>query len=289
MTPDEWRAGGDHFDFRHHRVFYRRGGKGSPLVLVHGFPTAGWDFHELWPELTKHFDVIVPDLLGYGFSAKPMPHAYRIVEQADLIEQLMRHLVIASPYHLFLHDYGVSIGQELLARDTALLSATFLNGGLLPEAHRARLVQKLLAGRLGPWLVRAMSRSTFGKQMKAMFGAATPPSEQELDAMWQLVTHDEGLRVIPALLDYLRERKANRERWVGALLRTRVPVRLINGLADPVSGAHLVDALQKLKPSLDVVRLPGVGHYPQLEAPAAVLAAFRAFVPPDSGFIFGSR
>ena len=40
----------------------------------------------------------------------------------------------------------------------------------------------------------------------------------------------------------------------------------------------LMDALVRLKPSLDVMHLPDIGHYPQVEAPAAVLAAWRAFV-----------
>jgi pimeloyl-ACP methyl ester carboxylesterase len=47
----------------------------------------------------------------------------------------------------------------------------------------------------------------------------------------------------------------------------------VNGLEDPVSGAQMVARYRELVPHADVVELPGVGHYPQLEAPDAVVAA----------------
>ena len=56
-----------------------------------------------------------------------------------------------------------------------------------------------------------------------------------------------------------------------------IPMRLINGLDDPVSGQHLLERYGQLIPHADVVGLEGIGHYPQLEAPGAVLAAFLDF------------
>jgi pimeloyl-ACP methyl ester carboxylesterase len=53
---------------------------------------------------------------------------------------------------------------------------------------------------------------------------------------------------------------------------------LIDGMEDPISGAHMVARFRELVPAAAVVELPGVGHYPQIEAPTAVLeAALRAF------------
>lgn len=56
-----------------------------------------------------------------------------------------------------------------------------------------------------------------------------------------------------------------------------MPVRVINGIEDPISGLHLVQRYRQLVPGADVVELPGIGHYPQLEAPARVAAAFIEF------------
>jgi pimeloyl-ACP methyl ester carboxylesterase len=80
------------------------------------------------------------------------------------------------------------------------------------------------------------------------------------------------------LIRYMAERRAHRERWVGALQRAHVPLRLVCGAVDPVSGAHMAARYEELVPAPDVVLLPDVGHYPQVEAPEAVLAAYYGFV-----------
>jgi pimeloyl-ACP methyl ester carboxylesterase len=75
----------------------------------------------------------------------------------------------------------------------------------------------------------------------------------------------------------MAERRAHRERWVGALVNATIPLRLVDGPEDPVSGAHLAARYRELVPDADVVLLPGIGHYPQVEAPEQVVAAFLAF------------
>lgn len=56
-----------------------------------------------------------------------------------------------------------------------------------------------------------------------------------------------------------------------------VPLRVINGADDPVSGAHMIVRLREELPDADVVSLSGIGHYPQIESPLSVFAAYREF------------
>ena len=76
----------------------------------------------------------------------------------------------------------------------------------------------------------------------------------------------------------MAERRTHRDRWVGALVNTSVPRRLINGPVDPVYGAHMAERYRELVPEPDVVTLPGIGHYPQVEDPQGVLKAFLEFM-----------
>ena len=76
------------------------------------------------------------------------------------------------------------------------------------------------------------------------------------------------------LIGYMEERRRQRERWVGALQQTSVPLRLIDGALDPVSGRHMAERYRELVPDPDVVILAEIGHYPQVEAPEAVLEAY---------------
>lgn len=53
------------------KIHYVTGGKGEPLLLVHGFGQNWFMWNRLLPELSKHFTIIAPDLRGLGESGKP--------------------------------------------------------------------------------------------------------------------------------------------------------------------------------------------------------------------------
>ena len=290
MTLDDWRSGGTTFTHGGHAIFHRVAGDPAArpaLVCIHGFPTASWDWHRIWDVLCARFACVVAlDMLGFGFSAKPRPHTYSIFEQADLHEALLARLGIRR-VHLLAHDYGDTVAQELLARDAerrargdetlVVESACLLNGGLFPETHRATRTQKLLASPVGSLLARAATESTFGRGLAGVFGPRTQPSAADLHDFWRLHAEHDGSGVTHELIGYMAERRQNRTRWVGALQTTSVPLRVIDGPEDPVSGAHMVERYRELVPSPDVVVLPGIGHYPQVEDPDGVARAFLAF------------
>jgi pimeloyl-ACP methyl ester carboxylesterase len=79
------------------------------------------------------------------------------------------------------------------------------------------------------------------------------------------------------LIRYMPEREAQRERWVAAMQRCGLPLRVIDGAADPISGAHMVARYRQLIPAPDTVLLDDIGHYPQDEAPELVLEHYLAF------------
>ncbi len=281
ISLSDWERGGTFTTLHGHRLFCREGGSATQpaLVLLHGFPTSSWDFEAVWAELTAHYRVITLDLVGCGFSDKPIAFSYTIREQAELVEQRLRERGLTE-YHLLAHDYGDTVAQELLARDTPspkLSSVCFLNGGLFPEAHRALTVQKLLLSPLGGFIARLMNRARFEQSLRTVFGPRTPPSPEFLEGHWALLHRSGGLNAMPSLLTYIPQRVTHRERWVGALRHTRIPLKLIDGAADRVSGSHMAARYRELVPSADVTLLEGIGHYPHVEAPQAVLEAYLQF------------
>lgn len=277
----EWRSAGKYFDFNGQRIFYCCSGESSKpaLLLIHGFPTASWDWRYLWAALAQDYDVIAADMLGFGLSAKPANGDYRITVQADLQQALLRHLHIDS-YHVLAHDYGDTVAQELLARDlegeTNILSMTLLNGGLFPETHKPVLLQKLLISPLGFLLARMISEKSFRRNLTQI--CAQPLSEEDLQGFWQLINTNNGLAVFHKLIGYMSERRQFRSRWVAALQNTTRSLCLIDGVEDPISGRHMVARYGQLVGKQPVTELQGVGHYPQVEAPDLVLEAFRSFM-----------
>ena len=271
-------------DYASQRIFTRIGGvEGAPaLVLIHGFPTASWDWEALSPVLGQHYSLYTLDLIGFGFSAKPVDYDYSLRDQATLVESLLARERVRA-YHVLAHDYGDSVAQELLARQSdpgerpTLLSVAFLNGGLFPETHRPVLIQKLLLSPLGPLVGRLASRDRLADNMRRIFGAATQPDAALIDTFWELMSANGGRAIAHKLIRDMVERRDQRARWVGALQHARIPLKLIVGAVDPISGAHMAARYRELVPHADITLLDAIGHYPQVEAPDAVLDAYLAF------------
>ncbi|MFC9278404.1 alpha/beta fold hydrolase [Streptomyces collinus] len=281
-----WAAGGDripvHGRTGPHTLFVRQDGpaSGPPVTLVHGFPTSSHDWSLIVPRLAaRGHRVTTLDLLGFGYSDKPRGHEYSVLEQADLVEDVWRRLAIGDTA-LVAHDYGVSVAQELLARDPGRITRTaWLNGGLYPDLHRPLTVQRLLHGPLGPVLARAVTERGFRSSMGRVLGRAVP--DQDLHTMWESVSRDGGRLLAPRLLRYIDERRTHRARWVPALEEYRGPTLFVWGPADPISGAHVLPRIRERVPHATVTELagpPAVGHYPQVEAPDAVSEALEGFL-----------
>jgi pimeloyl-ACP methyl ester carboxylesterase len=158
-----------------------------------------------------------------------------------------------------------------------LRSVCLLNGGLFPETHRLLPIQKLLLSPLGPLIARLSSRKRLDRSMQAIFGKHSQPDRALLDGFWKLIREGGGSRVLADLIAYIPERIRHRERWVGAMQATRLPLILIDGCVDPISGAHMAQRFRELVPDASVIELDDIGHYPQIEAPDAVATAYLAF------------
>ena len=279
---DAWIDAAEYFGFEGHRIAFWVAGQGAPLLLVHGYPTSTWDWHHVWDALSGDRTLVACDMLGFGLSDKPRS-GYSIHRQAAVQQALLDHLGMHA-FDAVFHDYGDTVGQEMLAQHnagagfTGLRRAAFLNGGLFPEQHRMRPIQKLGTGPLGFIVSLLMNRQRFGAAFSEVFAAQTQPGEAELDEHWRMISNNGGHRLTHTLLHYIADRREHRERWVGALQNSRVPVKLVCGGADPVSGRHMFEYFRELVPGAEATCFDDVGHYPQLEAPARVLAGLLPFL-----------
>ncbi len=272
----EWRAKAKHFDYQGYQIAYWTGGNTNarPLLLVHGFPTCSWDWRPVWETLGRHHHLIACDMLGFGLSDKPKA-GYSIHRQTDIQEALLKHLGIGE-FDALVHDYGVSVGQELLARQqdgsgaSSLCKMVFLNGGIFPDQHRPVLMQKIGISPFGFLVGLLMNRQRFGSSFSQVFGPDTKPDTAELDEFWEFITHNRGNRITHKLLHYIADRIENKERWEAALVHAQGKIGLINGALDPVSGKHAYDRWREVVPEARHHLIETVGHYPQVEAPEEV-------------------
>src|SRR5262245_12465810 len=97
------------------KMFYREAGDSSnpTLILLHGFPSSSYQFHDLIPRLPDRFYVIAPDYPGMGFSEVPTPAVAR--PTFDDVSRLMDAFIARcapGPVILYLHDIGGPIGMR---------------------------------------------------------------------------------------------------------------------------------------------------------------------------------
>jgi haloacetate dehalogenase len=97
-------------------IYLRSGGKGPPLLLLHGYPQTHAMWHRVAPRLAQAFTVIMPDLRGYGRSKGPKadPHHHGYSKRA-MAEDMVK-VMAALGYDRFAlagHDRGGRVGYRL--------------------------------------------------------------------------------------------------------------------------------------------------------------------------------
>ena len=273
-----WRDGGRFLSTDAGSIFVRSGaGDGPTILLLHGYPSSSFDYRDVVPRLAGRAWLTL-DFLGFGLSDKPRPHRYSLFEQADLVQRVVADAT-DGPVELIAHDMGTSVATELLARDLVgalpfeLRSAVITNGSVILERASLRPVQKILRGRLGPVVARFANRRMFARGFARLFSDDHPLTAQEADAQWALMSANDGATIAHLLISYLDERARHASRWHGAVRDWPKPLSFLWGLDDPVATTEVLDGLRLLRPRANVIELPGVGHYPQVEIPAGFTAA----------------
>lgn len=270
----DWQAGGRLVATTAGEIFVRSSagtGAGPTLLLLHGFPSSSYDFSGVTERLGGR-GWLTLDFLGFGLSDKPRPHRYSLFEQADIVEQVLAGAGV-DEVELLAHDMGTSVATELLARDLSgglgftLRRAVLTNGSVILERASLRPIQKVLRGPFGPVAARLISERGFRRGFAALFSRKYPLSPAEADAQWALLARDGGQRIAHLLCAYLDERVHYAGRWHGAVRDWPKPLSFLWATGDPVATTEVLAGLRQLRPTAEVVELPGVGHYPQIEVP----------------------
>lgn len=135
------------------RLYFQQAGAGAPLVLLHGLGASSADWEYQVRELSRHFQVIVPDFRGHGASDRAGD--YRVQRFADDTWRLLDHLEVRAPV-LVGHSMGGAVAMQMaLDRPGAVPALVLAN--TLPSfltdtvGKRAMLwLRLLLMGVLGP-------------------------------------------------------------------------------------------------------------------------------------------
>jgi pimeloyl-ACP methyl ester carboxylesterase len=263
------------------RIAYRDAGDGHALLLIHGMAGSSATWRAIIPQLSKKYRVIAPDLLGHGMSAKPRGDyslgAFAVFLR-DLLDELGVHSVTVIGQSL---GGGIAMQFTHQHRDYCERLALIGSGGLGPDLSPVLRMLSAPGAELVLPIVAPQPVLNLGNKLASWLSSAgiqAPRAGQ----MWQAYSSLSDARTRQAFLRTLRSVVDYRGQTVSALNKLHVaaglPTVLIWGDDDriiPVAHAYAAhDALEGSR--LEV--LEGVGHFPHVEAPAAVADILEDFI-----------
>jgi pimeloyl-ACP methyl ester carboxylesterase len=260
-------------------IHYLIGGKGSPVVLLHGYAETSHMWIPVLPQLAESHTVIVPDLRGAGESSKPesgYDKKNMAVDIHDLVTSLgfKRAGVVG-------HDIGLMVAYAYAAQfpqetERLVLMDAFLPG--IGDWKNVWLMRDLwhfhFYGKVPLELVQGRERIYF-EHFWNDFAADPKHSVPEEDRQFYAAAYAQpgGMR---AGFEYFRnfERDAQDFAQLGTTPLS-MPVLVLTG--EKASGNTLIDQARLVASNVDGRIIKGSGHWLMEEAPQAVIPALAAF------------
>lgn len=284
----EWEGAGERINLDGSAVWVRRVPAAAPevaappLLVLHGFPSCSYDWAPVLDALAEDRDVILLDFLGFGLSDKP-DRRYSIRLAADAAQLAVTHFGL-DHIDMITHDMGDTVGGELLARSLSgelpfeVRRRIISNGSIYLDMAQLTDGQHLLLSLPDAVeeLVGADGGVAFRRGVHATFAPGSPEDDPVLDVVTALAQRDRGLAMMPRTIRYIEDRRAEEQRFTGAIETHRSPVAVIWGDLDPVAVYSMAETFVDRRPDAPLTRLDGVGHYPMVEAPERFVAAALA-------------
>ncbi|MGO9028349.1 MAG: alpha/beta fold hydrolase [Acidimicrobiales bacterium] len=251
----------------------------EPLLVIHGFPTSSFDFHLVADRLADHRRVVLVDLVGFGLSAKP-DLAYTVDLQADVVVALTERLGVER-LSLLTHDFGDTVGGELLARHdegrwpVEIVRRVLTNGSIYIAMARLSAGQQLLLDLPDQRLPddAPLNVDSLAAGLRETFSPASVVAEEEAAGQCELVVRGGGQYLLPRTIRYIEERRRREDRFTGAIEEHVSPLWVVWGADDPIAVLPMTDRLVGARPATSLEVLDGVGHFPMVEAPDRFLHA----------------
>lgn len=239
---------------------YERRGSGPPLVLIHGFPFDHSIWMDIVPLLEHEFDLILPDLRGFGESTL-LNSPFSISEMARDIASLLDNLGLDKA-SLAGHSMGgyvaLAFAKQFPGRVNRLILVASQAAGDTPERKQGRY--KTAAD---------VTENGVGVVVEAMINKFTARSD--LQSRIRLIMERQG---VPGVVGALKA-MAGREDSSSFLALFKEHIVLIHGDADELIPLDRALEVKALVPSAGLHVLPGAGHMPMLDMPQKTAFALK--------------
>jgi pimeloyl-ACP methyl ester carboxylesterase len=245
-------------------VELRRGGKGAPLLVIHGeLGVPGW--LESFSRLAEHYDVIVPSLPGYGQSTRP-DWIMSVHDLAAWVTWLARDLDIRTPVNVIGCSLGGWVAAELATVAPQFLAKLVLVGAMGLKPEDGEIFDYFLES--GPTGIRRnFHKPESSAEFARFWGREWTPEETDLVEQhremtcriaWKPYMHSLTLRQL--------------------LPGVATPTLLVWGREDAVVPLNAGSIYERSIRSARLATIAHCGHMPEMEQPAEFVELVRSFL-----------
>ncbi|MBL1079665.1 alpha/beta hydrolase [Nocardia sp. 2] len=256
------------------------GGSGEAVVFVHGNPGPMDDWAELIPEVSGFARVVAMDMPGFGRSDRPRGFDHSIEGHARFLGKLLDQLGVRRA-HLVLHDFGVAWGLRWALDNRArAASLSLVNCGVL-EGYRwhryARIWQTPVAGELFQ-----LVSNPRGMRFALDRDNPKPLPRAYINRVHRFADWGHKRAVLRLYRTSRDPVSAFPERELGAeaiaAAAAGLPVCVLWGAGDPYIPVRFAHLQRTYFPEAEIHVLDGLGHWPFIDDPQAVLTPLAAFL-----------
>jgi pimeloyl-ACP methyl ester carboxylesterase len=254
----------------------------APLLLIHGLGDEADTWRHLIPSLSARYQVLAPDLPGFGRSDKP-ERSYTLSFFQETLMELLDELGIARAT-LVGHSLGGAIAQSLaLAHPERVAGLILIGGSLVARSQRIGLATMLfLIPGLGEWSYNRLRRdpdAAYGT-LRPYYSDLDRLPEADRAFLYQRVNErvwsDGQRRAFLSTFRHLARALPAQQRAIPARLAAlALPTVGVWGERDQVNPVENGRVLVELQPSARLVVVPGAGHNVHQEDPQAVLTVMQ--------------
>jgi len=270
------------------RLHYATAGAGAPLYLLHGYPQSGHMWRKVVPLLAPHFQLVIPDLRGYGDSDKPLD-GYDKRTMARDIRELARRLG-HSRIHLCGHDRGARVCHRYALDHGETLTGVMLVDIVPTRTFFDRLTKETAQG-TWHWFflpVADLAETLIGANPEAVLRhflrswAGHPEAIEEAAVQEYLRTFRMPGTIRASCADYRAGIGADLEQdRADETQRIEVPVRVVwGGMGKAGATFDILAAWREKALRVEGRAIPTSGHFVAEEAPDElaheILGFFRA-------------
>jgi pimeloyl-ACP methyl ester carboxylesterase len=270
-------------DFDGARMRYLRTGSGPALILVHGLLGYSFSWRYTMPALAPYATVYALDMMGAGFSDRPVGVDHSMRGTAKRLLQFVERLGISS-FDLLGTSHGGAIAMMAAAEcleghSTSKLRRLVLVAPVNPYSAHGRWLAPFFGGNFGVAFFRliiARMHFLFSWGHARMYGDRRRISPGTLEGyaapMKKPGLFEHALSIVRTWTQDLRELEATLPRLAS------VPTLLMWGSKDSAVYASSAEPLAKYFPNSKLIVFPGVGHLPYEECPEEFNRALIEFL-----------